>query len=76
MLAVSHLILELVSLGIESDAVSSRLTSYIVVCFNARQGWIPLKSISKLLNPFKSKKNQLENEVMAIKNKTSEHMKE
>lgn len=31
-----HLVLELISLNFEASAVSTRLQSYLIVCFNAR----------------------------------------
>ena len=39
--ACHHLFLELLSLKFESKAIEASKLSYFVVCFNARQGWIP-----------------------------------
>ena len=41
--AALHFIIELLLLYLEAKAIQTSLVKYIVVCYNARQGWIPLE---------------------------------
>lgn len=45
--AALHLILETVFLKFEANAVECGFWNYVVVCFNARQGWLPFMQFIK-----------------------------
>lgn len=39
--SVLHLMIELVFLKFEASSVSTSFLTYLVICFNAREEWVP-----------------------------------
>ena len=49
-MAVCHLILEMILINLESKATNTSMGNYSIVCFNAREGWLPFASRFKTRN--------------------------
>ena len=66
-MAIGHIFLEIFMIYLEANATNTTMSNYTIVCFNAREGWLPFIDYFKPQKELTEKKQERKGSVICTK---------